>query len=158
MLVLAGLAESPEEGRAKIADALDSAAGLEVFRRMIEAQGGDPRVVDTPGAVLPHAANHRDLEADRAGVVAAVRARSVGVAALLLGAGRTRTTDSIDPAAGVELRCRLGDRVEAGQVVATLHYNDRDPEPAMRELAEAIDIAEELETAPRTSRVIEILR
>jgi pyrimidine-nucleoside phosphorylase len=108
--------------------------------------------------VLPHAANHRDLEADRAGVVAAVRARSVGVAALLLGAGRTRTTDSIDPAAGVELRCRLGDRVEAGQVVATLHYNDRDPEPAMRELAEAIDIAEELETAPRTSRVIEILR
>jgi pyrimidine-nucleoside phosphorylase len=67
-------------------------------------------------------------------------------------------TDEIDPAAGVELHARVGDRVEAGQAVATLYYNDRDPEPALAELAGAVDIVDALDEPPPASRVIEILR
>ena len=158
MLVLAKLADGPDSGRRQIAAALDSGEALEVFRRMVEAQGGDPAVVDRPDEVLPQAANSRDLLADRAGVITAVRARSVGIAGLRLGAGRTKTTDAIDPAAGITVRCEVGDRVEAGQVVATLHYNDRDPQSALRELASAIDIGDQLGEPATASRIIETLR
>ena len=157
MLALAGLVADPAAGAAEIASALDDGSALEVFAKMVEAQGGDPRVAADPGAVLPRAAHRRPLEAPRSGVIAAIRARDVGVAALRLGAGRTRVTDSIDPAAGIEISCRVGDPVEAGQPVATLYYNDRDPEPALAELAGAIDIGSE-SVKPAATRVIETLR
>ena len=158
MLALAGLAADGDAGRARIASSLDDGSALEVFRQMVEAQGGDANVTDDPSSVLPQAKNKRVLEADSAGVIGAIRARDVGIAGLRLGAGRTKVTDSIDPAAGIELHCRVGDPVEVGQPVATLHYNDRDPDPVLSELSRAIEIAAQPGETTSGSRVIETIR
>ena len=89
------------EGRARAAAALDSGEALEAFRRMIEAQGGDPRVVDDPEGVLPAAPVRRPIAAERAGTLAAVDAEALGRASGELGAGRKKKGDPIDPAVGI---------------------------------------------------------
>jgi pyrimidine-nucleoside phosphorylase len=156
MLVAAGIEADPAAARARIEAALDGGEALAVFEKMVAAQGGDPRVVSDPDGILPRARHRREIRAPRAGAVAAIGAETVGVAALALGAGRARKEDAIDPAAGIELLCRVGDRVEKDQPLAVLHYNDRDPEPSAGRLIEAIEIGDAGEA--RASRLIEILR
>jgi pyrimidine-nucleoside phosphorylase len=156
MLVAAGIEADPAAARARIEAALDGGEALAVFEKMVAAQGGDPRVASDPDGILPRARRQRQVLAPRAGAVAAIGAEAVGVAALALGAGRARKEDEIDPAAGIELLCRVGDRVEEGQPLAVLHYNDRDPEPSAARLVEAIEIGDTGEA--RASRLIEILR
>jgi thymidine phosphorylase len=156
MLVTAGIEADPAAARARIEAALDGGEALAVFEKMVAAQGGDPRVVSDPDGILPRARHRREIRAPRAGAVAAIGAETVGVAALALGAGRARKEDAIDPAAGIELLCRVGDRVEKDQPLAVLHYNDRDPEPSAGRLIEAIEIGDAGEA--RASRLIEILR
>ena len=132
MLLLAGAAASLEEGRAKIRRAIADGSGLEVFRRMIEAQHGDPRVVDDLGR-LPRAPHVIEVRAPRAGWIAGLHAEEVGLAAVMLGAGRARKEDAIDPAVGFTLERRPGDRVEAGEILAFAHV--RDPEAARQAVA-----------------------
>jgi pyrimidine-nucleoside phosphorylase len=122
MFVLGGRAGSVEEGR-KIADELiASGAALEKLREMIRLQGGDARVVDEP-ARLPHASRQETVMAARSGYVTAIRCEQIGIASMMLGGGRERQEDKIDPAAGITLAKKVGDRVRAGEALFTAHHN-----------------------------------
>lgn len=123
MLMAAGKAGSMELAKAMLAEALQSGAGLSKLRDMIAAQGGDPRVADDP-SLLPQAAHLAPVPALRAGYVARMDTVAIGYAAQSLGAGRAAKDDAIDPAVGLVMRVRIGDRVEAGQALATIHAND----------------------------------
>ena len=111
MLAGAGRAQDEGEVRAALADG----RAMDVWRRMIAAQGGDP---DAP---LPTARETETVLADTDGVLTALDAYAVGVAAWRLGAGRARKEDPVQAAAGVELHAKPGDRVSAGQPLMTLH-------------------------------------
>jgi pyrimidine-nucleoside phosphorylase/thymidine phosphorylase len=124
MVSLAGAAPSLDDARAKVQGALRSGAGLAKFREVIELQGGDPRVCDDP-ARLPPARETVDLKAPRSGRVASVACRAVGHAAMLLGAGRETVDSGIDPAVGLVMRKKVGDAVEEGEPLVTMHVNDR---------------------------------
>ncbi len=120
MLVLAGAAADPGEGADLLAQLLDAGAGLETFRAVVEAQGGDPAALDDPGR-LPRAPHVAPVPAPRAGVVTAVDALAVGLAAMRLGAGRARAEDRVDPAVGIVLAAKAGDAVAAGEPLAHVH-------------------------------------
>ncbi len=161
MLALAGVVADPAAGQARIAAALDDGSALACFRRVVAAQGGDPEVCDRPEAVLPRARRQVPIAAPRSGAIAAVAAEDVGMAALVLGAGRRTKDDVIDFGAGFELRCRPGDRIEAGQPLAVMHTDHGDDDPRVVEatarLRAAIVIADDA-PAPRPTRVLEVLR
>jgi pyrimidine-nucleoside phosphorylase len=133
----------PDDALAQAAAALDRGDALDRFRALVGAQGGDPRVVDDPEGVLPRAPVREPLLADRTGVVAAYAAEDVGHAGVVLGAGRLRKDDRIDPAVGIVVRPKIGDRLEAGQPIGEVHARDADAaaEAARRVLA-AIDVTD----------------
>jgi pyrimidine-nucleoside phosphorylase len=106
--------------------AIDEGVALDRFRAMVEAQGGDPRVVDDPVGVLPSAPVHLEIEADRSGTVVSMRTEDIGHASGALGAGRARKGDAIDPAVGIVVRCKIGDRLERGEPIGTVHARDID--------------------------------
>ena len=114
MVSMAGLVDTIEAARDRCRGAIADGSALERFRLLIEAQEGDPRVVDDPGR-LPAAPIELEIRAPRAGFVRRVSARRVGEAAMALGAGRARVDSVIDPAAGVMLHKKVGDRVEEGE-------------------------------------------
>ncbi|HMG24465.1 MAG TPA: thymidine phosphorylase [Kofleriaceae bacterium] len=113
MLVLGGAARDPADGRARIERALADGSALEVFRKLVAAQGGDPRVCDAPGQILPRA-RQRDELTLRPGRIAAIDSEALGIAALLLGAGRRTIDDPVDPAAGLIVDGYIGELVEPG--------------------------------------------
>lgn len=123
MLWLGGVAADEAEGERRIEEAMRSGAGLETFRRMVAHQGGDPRVVDDPGR-LPRARHRKEVLAGRDGYVTAIACEQVGLAGVLLGAGRRIQEDRIDPAVGIRVHARLGQRVNRGDPLLTIHYND----------------------------------
>ena len=160
MLVLTGLASDAEDGQKKIARSLDDGSALEVFRKVVEAQGGDPRVVDDPEGVLPQPETRTPVLAAESGTVRALAAREIGMAALVLGAGRRRVEDTIDPAAGIELAAHMGERVERGQPLAFLlssRASDADVAAARDMVAGAYRLGP-IASVPRLSRVLEVLR
>lgn len=121
MVRLGGLADTMEQAEAKVRDALRSGRGLQKFGEVIEQQGGDPRVIDEP-ALLPDAPHAVPFLASRTGYVAEINAELVGLAAMLLGAGRDRAEDQIDPAVGVIIYARPGDEVHANDTLAEVRY------------------------------------
>jgi pyrimidine-nucleoside phosphorylase len=132
------------EGRARAAAALDSGEALEAFRRMIQAQGGDPRVVDEPEQVLPSAPVRRPITAERAGTLAAVDAQGLGRASGDLGAGRKRKGDPIDPSVGIVFLPKIGDRLVAGQEIGRVHArSEGDAEAGIRAVHAAMTIGDE---------------
>ena len=106
--------------------ALSSGEALESFRRMVQAQGGDPRVVDDPTSVLPTAPVVRPLLPEQGGTLAAVDAEAIGRAAVDLGAGRKRKGDPIDPAVGIVMRAKIGDRVAQDEPIGEIHARDEE--------------------------------
>jgi len=109
---------------------------------MIEAQGGDPHVVDDPG-VLPRAPVVSAILAERDGNLASVDAEALGRASGDLGAGRRKKGDAIDPAVGIVFRPKVGDRVEAGQELGQVHARtDADAETCIRSVVAAIALSE----------------
>ena len=127
--------ESPEES---VDGAISSGAAYERLERFVRAQGGAPDALEN----LPVSGTVREVPAPRGGYVTALAALGVGRAALALGAGRKKKTDKIDPAAGVELLAKPGDRVEGGDPVARLH-GDRGAEEAERLILGALEIGDE---------------
>jgi pyrimidine-nucleoside phosphorylase len=157
MLLLGGVASDEADGARRIERALDDGSALEVFRAVVAAQGGDPRVCDQPEAVLPQAPGRQTITAGRAGAVTGIEAEGIGVAALLLGAGRRRKEDRVDPAVGIELLRRVGDQVAAGEALAILHHRDRGLAEAAPMVAAAFRIGDEVKPGG-TSRILEVLR
>lgn len=124
MLLLAEKVATIEEGQDLLTKKLESGAALEKFAAMIEAQGGDPHVVTDLGR-LPQAGKQEvvNARAEQTGYVAAVNAEQLGVAAMLLGAGREQKEAVIDLAVGLKIHVRRGDFVRAGEPLVTLYYN-----------------------------------
>jgi pyrimidine-nucleoside phosphorylase len=135
MVYLAGEAAGPEEAEQKVRAALSSGRGLEKLRAIIGQQGGDPRVLDDYGR-LPAAPRRWTLRADRSGYLHGPEAERVGRAAVLLGAGRDRVEDTIDPAVGAVVLASRGERVKAGDPLLELHYRDTGRLEAARALAQ----------------------
>ena len=143
MLVLGAVAPDREAATAQVRRAIASGAGLDRFRRIVEAQGGDPRVVDDYQR-MPHVADRHIVAAGRAGFVTAVDAALVGRASVALGAGRDRVDDAVDPAVGIMVAAKPGDAVRAGAPVLELHFRDRTRlEAAMRLASQAVTIGDE---------------
>jgi len=123
MFVLGARAKSIVEGRALAAEMIASGRARDTLREIIRIQGGDSRVVDDP-ARLPRARHRASVKSPRAGFVTAIHSEQVGVAGMLLGGGREKKEDRIDPAVGLVLAKKVGDAVEAGEDLCAVHYNE----------------------------------
>jgi pyrimidine-nucleoside phosphorylase len=143
MMLLGGLAKDRGDAKAKLELAIASGQAAEKFKEIIEAQGGNPAVVDDP-ALLPQAEAIELYRAPRRGLVAQVEPRTVGRGIIALGGGRTRMEDRVDPGVGFVITVKPGDWVEAGEAIATVFARD---EAGLRAgaaaLREAIHIADE---------------
>ncbi len=149
MLLLAKVAGNQEEARAKLVESISSGEALAKFRDLVAAQGGDAKVVDDPGQ-LPRAKLQTTLTASQAGYVAEVDAMEVALAALRLGAGRAKAEDAIDPAVGVSDLVKIGEQVEAGSRLCTIHANDESAlADAQAKISAAIRLSDEPVTAPK---------
>jgi thymidine phosphorylase len=138
LAALAGIAPDPDEGQRRAAEALDGGAGLEKLHEFVEAQGGDPKVLDDLSR-LPQAPVKVEVAASEAGWLAEVDAEAVGRVAAGLGAGRQHKEDRIDPAVAVELTVKLGDRVAAGDRIGQIMARDQAAaEAAAHELTAAL--------------------
>jgi pyrimidine-nucleoside phosphorylase len=124
MLVLGRVAVDRADGARQVTAAIRSGAGLERFRRIIEQQGGDPRVVDDYDR-LPSAPDRHILRARADGFLGRLDAELVGRASVALGAGRDRVEDPVDPGVGITIRVKPGEAVRATDAVLELHYRDR---------------------------------
>ena len=140
MLVAAGVVPSMDAARATVRQTVESGAALEKLRQVIEAQGGDPRVVDD-ASLLPRAPVIRELPAPCAGVVTQVEPRAIGRAIVALGGGRRTVEDEVDPAVGFVVPVKPGQRVERGEVLGTVHArSDAAADEALATLATAIQV------------------
>lgn len=143
MLLLAGVVRDRDEARRRMEVSISSGKAAACFQRIIEAQGGNPAVVDNPG-LLPEAPECEIFGALRSGVIARVHPREVGHGITALGGGRTRVDDVVDPAVGFVISARPGDVVRAGEPLATIYARDSAGIEAGRQaLARAILIADE---------------
>jgi pyrimidine-nucleoside phosphorylase len=122
MLILGQRAANLEEGRALAEKAVAEGRAFEKFRQLVQAQGGDVRYVDDPGK-LPKADLIEVVAAPRGGWLEQIHAREIGEAAVTLGAGRARKGDPVDPAVGFVIHRKVGERVEQGQPLYTIHAN-----------------------------------
>jgi len=125
MLALGGKAKDEDEGKQMAAAALKDGRGWEKFKALVRAQGGEVSAVEDPEK-LPAASLVETLAASRDGYLAGVNARMVGEAAVMLGGGRLKKGDLIDHAVGILVHHKVGDKVEAGEPLFTIHANDRD--------------------------------
>jgi len=124
LLILGGVAATPADARRLAQNAIDSGAALEKFRRIIEMQGGDPRVVDDVSR-LPHVKERHGVQATRSGYLARMDAELIGRASVALGAGRDRVEDAVDPAVGILVRAKPGAKVAAGETVLDVMYREK---------------------------------
>ncbi|HEY4217449.1 MAG TPA: thymidine phosphorylase [Gemmatimonadaceae bacterium] len=145
MLVLAGVAPNIGAARTTLEQAIATGRAAEQFQKIIEAQGGNPSVVEDP-AVLPQAAHCEICTAPRRGFVAHVEPKTIGRAIIEMGGGRTQISDVVDPSVGFVITARPGDWVEAGEPVATVFARDRAGVTSGRQaVRNAILIADEAE-------------
>jgi pyrimidine-nucleoside phosphorylase len=122
MFVLGGRTKTLKEGRALAREMIATGRARDTFREVIRLQGGDPKIVDDPGR-LPRAGHTTGVTAKQAGYVAAIRCEQVGVASMMLGGGREKKEDAVDPAVGLTIEKKIGNAVKAGETIVTVHYN-----------------------------------
>ena len=145
MLVLANVAPDIDAARSDLQNAIVTGKAAQCFQRIIEAQGGNPGVVDDPGA-LPQAAECELYQAPRRGFIARVEPKTIGRGIIEMRGGRTRVDDVIDPSVGFVITARPGDWVEAGEPLATIFARDRSGIASGRQaLRTAIHISDEAE-------------
>jgi pyrimidine-nucleoside phosphorylase len=149
MTVTAGLHHDRETALLELERHLDDGRALEVFRKMIVAQGGDPRFIDEPAA-LAQPGHRQWVTAPCAGYVSDVNALTIGRIVLQLGGGRTKTDDTIDPAAGVEALVQQGERVEKGAPLMCLRGKNSSVTHACLPVAETAVTLTPEKPLPRT--------
>jgi pyrimidine-nucleoside phosphorylase len=148
MLIAAGMEDDERRAELRIRDALQSGAGVEKLRAIIEFQGGDPKVVDDYRR-LPAAPDRHDVSAPRSGYISALHAGEIGRAAVVLGAGRGKLDDAIDAGVGIEVLAPLGASVRAGDPLLRVHHRGgRGLDHATSDLAEAVEVADTPPTPP----------
>ncbi|MCM3435838.1 pyrimidine-nucleoside phosphorylase [Bacillus licheniformis] len=153
MVVLAKKAETLDEAREKLIDVMKNGKALQKFKDFLQNQGGDSSVADNPEK-LPQAAYKIDVPAKEAGVVSEIVADQIGVAAMLLGAGRATKEDKIDLAVGIMLRKKVGDAVEKGEPLVTLYANRENVDDVIAKVYDNIQIAETAEAPKLVHTVI----
>ena len=149
MLHLGDVAKTVAEGKQQSAQLISSGKALERFRQMVERQGGDARVIDDAKR-LPQAQHTLPVNSAKAGHIASIQCEQVGTACVILGGGRERKEDSVDPAVGIVLHKKVGDRVTAGESIATIYYNAEAKATRARQLIEASYVV--TDAAPTTKR------
>jgi len=144
MLVLGKRANDLIEGRAMAEESIADGSAFEKFRVLVEAQGGDVSYADDPSK-FPRAEYVEVVESPRNGYLAQIQARSVGEAAVALGAGRARKSDPIDHAVGFVIHHKVGDQVEKGKPLFTIYANDQ---AKLTEAREAVLVAHAFSEEP----------
>ena len=143
MLVLAKVAKDFDEGLSMIRDAINSGKALEKLRVFIENQGGNKNVVDDY-TLLPQASKIVPIKANKSGYISKIEAEEVGIAAMILGAGRETKEDLLDLSAGIVLEKKVGDYVNEGDILAYMHLNKEEKfEQAKERFINAYSIVEE---------------
>ncbi|MFH0717051.1 pyrimidine-nucleoside phosphorylase [Staphylococcus delphini] len=144
MVVLAQKAKDLDEARGMLQEVIDNGKALEKFKTFLSNQGGDASVVDDPSK-LPSAQYQFELPAKRSGVVSEMIANEIGIASMMLGAGRQTKEDVIDLAVGLVLNKKVGDRVEEGESLLTIYANSEDVEQVKQKLYDNITISDHAE-------------
>jgi thymidine phosphorylase len=140
MLLLVGAASDAKEAKGKLEESITSGRAVEMFGRIIEAQGGDPKVIEDPD-LLPQAGEVEVFRAARDGVVSRIEPRRIGQAIVELGGGRRTIEDAIDPAVGFVIPVKPGDRVREGEPLASVFARDTEGiQTAVKALEQAIAI------------------
>jgi len=147
MAVLGGEIETIEEARKQLKESISSGKALEYFKTMIESQGGNSGVVDNPEQ-LPQSKYQVELPALSSGYVSNMIADDIGVAASMLGAGRTTKDSVIDLAVGVVLHKKVGDKVEKNESLLTIYSNNQDIQTVKDKLYSSIQISEKVVASP----------
>jgi thymidine phosphorylase len=137
MIYLGKVVPTLEEARKVAEDKLMDGSAYKKFKEVVEAQGGNPQALDR-FELLPNATGMREILSPRAGFVSAIMAEDIGRASQMMGAGRGRKEDEIDPAVGVILEVKAGEKVEAGSVLCRLYYTG---EENLNEAAELVEDA-----------------
>lgn len=141
MVVLAKKAETLEEARQMLEENIRNGKATEKFKEMIRNQGGDDSIVDHPEK-LPQAKYVFEVPAKESGVVSKMVADQIGIAAMMLGAGRRTKEETIDYAVGLYLNKKVGDVVKEGEPLVTIYANREDVEDVKKVLYENIEIGE----------------
>jgi pyrimidine-nucleoside phosphorylase len=154
MLLLAGIDRDAAAARERLEETVRSGHALETFGKVIEAQGGDPALIEDPG-ILPQADAVEVFRAPLGGTVGRVEPRIIGRAIIELGGGRQTMTDPVDPTVGFVITVKPGDRVKAGQPLASVFArDDAGIATGLDALRRAIVIGEEAEPLPLISHRI----
>ena len=141
MIFLGKVTATLEEGRELAQQKLLDGSGYRKFKDVIQAQGGNPQVLDR-FELLPNATGAREIASPRAGYVSAIDAEDIGRASALIGAGRNTKEDVIDPAVGVILEVKVGQKIDAGGVLCRLYYtSDEHVEEAAEQIEDAFRIS-----------------
>src|SRR5580692_5042293 len=157
MLQLGGVAATVAEGKKQSEKLIASGQALDRFRQMVELQGGDPRAIDDPKK-LPQALHTMIVSSPKKGYLTSLQCEQVGTACVILGGGRERKEDAVDPAVGIVLHKKVGDPVSASEPLATIYYNAEARAARARQLLEeSYQIADSPagEKRPLIHRVIE---
>src|SRR6185436_15619669 len=143
MLVLAGVEETLEKATARINQVLDSGAALECLKKNIIAQGGDPRVCDSPADFLPLVTESVKVESPRSGFIKSADTTEIGHTIAAIGGGRVRIEDVIDPTVGFIVERKIGDQVKTGDVIGVVYCADSaNAEEAVRRIGAAYEIGD----------------
>ncbi|WP_303690612.1 pyrimidine-nucleoside phosphorylase [Megamonas hypermegale] len=147
MVILAKKAETTQEAKAMLREAITSGKAIAKFKEFLQNQGGDASVVDDT-AKLPQAKYQIELPAKKSGYVSRMVADEIGVASMLLGAGRATKEDTIDLAVGIVLHKKVGDKVSEGESLLTIHSNRENVDEVIQKLYDNIFI-EDTAKAPQ---------
>ncbi|MBE7362735.1 pyrimidine-nucleoside phosphorylase [Staphylococcus haemolyticus] len=153
MVVLANKANTLEEARQLLNEAIENGSALEKFKTFLENQGGDASVVDAP-ELLPTATYQIEYKAQSSGVVSELIANEIGVASMMLGAGRQTKEDEIDLSVGIVLNKKVGDVVKEGESLLTIHSNRENVDDVIKKLDESIEIQAQATTPTLIHKII----
>jgi pyrimidine-nucleoside phosphorylase len=144
MLVLANVEQTIAAAHHKVQRALETGVALEVLRRNVAAQGGEPRVCDAPASFLPLVSEFFKVESPRSGYITSVDTTEIGHAIAAIGGGRVRIEDVVDPTVGFMADLKIGDRVSGGDTIGVVYCeDDANAREAARRIQDAYHISEE---------------
>jgi pyrimidine-nucleoside phosphorylase/thymidine phosphorylase len=153
MIYLGKIAPSLEEARQTAEHLLITGAGYKKFKEVIAAQGGNPKVLDQ-FELLPNATDVREVPCPRTGYISSIDAELVGRASTMIGAGRDKKEDPIDPAVGIILEGKIGQRIEAGTVLCRIYITQSTDPDRLEEASELIEDAFRISQQPPDARKV----